>query len=355
MKSIDEQKEKLKFQKQIIKEINGGFFNRKEEIKGLYHYTSIRTLFEMLENDSFWVSKTRFSNDSSEERVFDFEDTNEALENDDNYMFCLSTQGDSLSQWRGYCHNGGVSIGLRLSNINMYSVLHKDYDDSKKYERIINAPLPIIYVESNSYCNPMSGRVSNPSDNKEQLLIWNHIKEQCSKKKISPYAFRPFIKSNVFIDEHEYRLLFPNQGGNLGQCIRFRTLKNDIKVPYIVVKVGDMAENYTKCVFDIKDITKDNLIKLANDNQPIIKIPQGSDQETIYYQVESAVNQCSNELACKISIECAGHLPISEIRVSPTYNRSILAEEISRYCKSKYWLRGVSVTYSTIPYIPPTE
>lgn len=54
-------------------------------------------------------------------------------------------------------------------------------------------------------------------------------------------------------------------------------------------------------------------------------------------------------------IHCEKHLPIRKIMVAPTYDRERTAEKIKRYCWSNYWLRDVDVTYSQIPFIPPSE
>ena len=39
----------------------------------IYHYTSMKILFDILEGDSFWVSNARFSNDATEEGLLPYE------------------------------------------------------------------------------------------------------------------------------------------------------------------------------------------------------------------------------------------------------------------------------------------
>lgn len=102
----------------------------------LYHYTTAAGLQGIVESKSFWTSDYRFLNDTSEFRygwkiVVDAIDRREAdmkqcssfawqtfelfLRNtDEAYAFVgsLTSQGDLLSQWRGYNRGRGFAIGF---------------------------------------------------------------------------------------------------------------------------------------------------------------------------------------------------------------------------------------------------
>ena len=99
----------------------------------LYHYCSTETFHSIVKNRSIWLSSLTQSNDSKEGAVILeilIELANEAdltlaaqgrLESAlrggfdffDGLGFCLSEEGDLLSQWRGYANDGtGVSIGF---------------------------------------------------------------------------------------------------------------------------------------------------------------------------------------------------------------------------------------------------
>lgn len=325
---------------------------------GLYHYTSITTLFSLLDSDSFWASSTRFSNDSSEQRVFPLSCLGQQALNDDNYMLCLSASRDCLSQWRGYCYHGGASLKFNMATPQDYSVLHTDYDVSKQYERITNAPIPVIYVPvPKKHCDK-----AEESENQQRLQHLEELWQRLTNFGVPLESLVPQFKDQKFQEEQELRLLFENTNNELASCIRFRTLKNNVKVPYIVVKIGDAAKNFTKCDFDIERYEKSPPDALIQDFvnckvSPIITIPQGSNQESIYYRMEKVVNQFNrdNTSGTVLRIQCAGHLPVEEIIVAPTYDRERKAEQIQRYCWSKYWLRNTKITCSEIPYIPPSE
>lgn len=323
---------------------------------GLFHYSSIATLFSMLDNDYFRVNGTRFSNDSSEERVFPLECTDGKPLNDDNYMFCLSENGDCLSQWRGYCYNGGAAMKLKLSEIQNYSVLHADFESSGEYELVRNIPIPIYYVTVPKMKRNSLANAQVKEYERKLIDVWNQLKDI----KLPMESLVAQFKNDKFQEEKELRLLFENYNDELSHCIRFHTLKNNVKVPYMLVKMGDVAEKYKGCGFDVSHFEgesgQDNLLNEYVLQGKNVRIPQGNDQASVYYRMERIINRFneSNE-SVDLMIECEGHLPVEEIIVAPTYDRERKAEQIQRYCWSKYWLRSVKISYSDIPYIPPSE
>ena len=78
--------------------------------QNLYHYTSLSILFKIIEGDALWFSNTRFSNDSSEEKMIDDNCIYFKRSTPDNYLFCFCGDSDQLSQWRGYCCNGEFQL-----------------------------------------------------------------------------------------------------------------------------------------------------------------------------------------------------------------------------------------------------
>jgi len=104
----------------------------------LYHYCSNDTFLSILRNSELWLSELTLSNDSMEgiwvrevlleecrernlspQALDDFaEKTAFLLEVFSAAGFCLSAEGDLLSQWRGYADNGaGVAIGFEPKTI----------------------------------------------------------------------------------------------------------------------------------------------------------------------------------------------------------------------------------------------
>lgn len=314
---------------------------KKEEKRSrkFFHYTSIPVLFNILENDSMWVSNTRFSNDGEEEKVLEKQNIRQS----DNYMACFCDKGDLLSQWRGYCSNGGASIEFELNSVQTYSILYSDYEKSGKYELVYNTPIPVIYV------NAFEQNI------KAALEIMRTICENDNKEieKMIPYW-----KNDKFKEERESRLVFVNADGRFSKCIRFRTLSNGAKVPYMIIKTGDIGLFSRNCQCFKIDLEYLKSRKDKEKNYDIV-IPEGNNQEQIFNEVNEIVNKFNkDEFLDKesyVRVYCAGHLPIKKIMLAPTYDRERLMEKVKRFCQSKYWLRNVEVVYSEIPYIPPSE
>ncbi len=299
-----------------------------------YHYTSLKVLFSILENDSFWISNVRFSNDDSEERL-----VKEYNENDD-YMICFCDGGDRLSQWRGYCHDGGAAIKFDIIEPMTWNVLHADYENSKKFERYENLPLPVIYV-----------RGLDKDSSKASDEMSTAIKRIDDANGISIEEMIPYLKNKDFIEERELRMAFVNSKGSLSQCIRFRSLENGVKIPYMIVKNGDIGKMLGNCMTNPNMFTDDILTKYKDEFRPIW-IEEGNNQEKVYFEMLNKVKEYKEKHGGSlIKIYCRGHLPIESITVAPTNDRNRIKEEIERFCKSKYWLRNVKVLTSQIPYM----
>lgn len=260
---------------------------------------------------------------------------------------CFSDKGDCLSQWRGYCFNGGAAIEFDIGFPRLYSVLHADNETSYKYELVHNTPFPVIYVDRELL-------------SRSKTTLSDQILSDSAEKKYDPWEAKdiiPYLKDRAFAEESEWRLMFSNHRGELSKCVRFRTLQDGVKVPYMIIKAGDLGKNLSGCAFDVSKFSDAELRFLREKGIYCITIPQGNNQESVYYKLEDLVNKhnLSQKGRMPIRIYCEGHLPIKRIIVAPTYDRERVAEKIKRYCWSNYWLRNVEVTYSSIPYIPPSE
>ena len=298
------------------------------------HYTSLPVLFSMLDKDECWISNVRFSNDASEELLLgDMRDVR------DDYIMCFCDSDDQLSQWRGYCHSGGASIEFYLHEPVNYSILWADYKEPTNYELYENRPLPVIYFPS----KPM---YSNILDFKIFVNGWRGN----NNEKIEFADILPYVKNNMFNEERELRMVFSNEEGKLDKCIRFRTLDNGVKVPYMVIKCGDIGKMLGKCDTDIIAIDDTYLQEKIENNRPIW-IEEGSDQKTIFLEVRDKVDKFLAGSNDTIKIFCRGHLPIMQIRVAPSNNQKRVIEQIKRFCRSKYWLSDVEIIPSEIPYV----
>lgn len=343
MKTFDD----LKIKRDWITDLRKNFYSPQKGPSHFYHYTSLPVLFSILEKDAMWVSGTRFSNDSSEEILLNNDAFYDINYRGDSFILCFSDKGDCLSQWRGYCFNGGAAIEFDIGSPRLYSVLHADNETSYKYELVHNTPFPVIYVDRELL-------------SRSKTTLSDQILSDSTEKKYDPWEAQdiiPYLKDRAFAEESEWRLMFGNHKGELSKCVRFRTLQDGVKVPYMIIKSGDLGKNLSGCMFDLGKYSDAELNLLREKGIYCITIPQGNDQESVYYKLEEVVNKhnLSQKGRIPIRIYCEGHLPIKRIIVAPTYDRERVAEKIKRYCWSNYWLRNVEVTYSSIPYIPPSE
>lgn len=312
--------------------------NNKSKIK--YHYAPLETVFKILETDSIRLTNSRFSNDESEEKMLDSKNKKIKEYNADNYIFCVCDEGDQLSQWRGYCPNGGASIGLSVDDIKGYSILFANSDI--ECVSSVNRAIPVVYADSKD-CETTYKRIESK------------LKEAEFDGKIDIEDIIPYIKNDRFYEEKESRIVFSNIDKEYDNCIRFRETENKILVPYILVKFGHAEKNIVSVKFDFSDKAIEEFIK--NRSNPVeIMIPQGSNQEKIYQTVKQKYIKMRNEdrfANPNMYIFCEGHLPVKKIFVAPTYDRDRTAESIKRFCKSRYWLSEVEVEASNIPFIPP--
>lgn len=124
----------------------------------LYHYCSNDTFLKIIGNSEIWLSELTLSNDSMEgawvrkvlleecrERnlsphaLDDFaEKATFLLEVFSAAGFCLSAEGDLLSQWRGYADNGaGVAIGFDRKTIEELCESTKEKGTGASLDRVV--------------------------------------------------------------------------------------------------------------------------------------------------------------------------------------------------------------------------
>lgn len=332
-----------------------------------FHYTSFAKLFDILEGDSFWASRSRFSNDKTEDRLFGPEWLKENNYYGDNYIVCFSSNGDALSQWRGYCPSGGVSIEFDIEREHIYTLPYSDKappgGSIGNQERYLNQPLPVIYCKPNKTDidgADFSGDIADVTVEYIKEFI-KRPDERDKWKNIELADMIPYIKNGYFYEESEARLVFDNSNSLLDKCVRFRKLNDGTMVPYIVVKYGDISRcgDFLGSTYTTDYIEKTVEEYMAPVKSPrTIVIPCGRDQAEVCREflkvLDAKKNHWEDNPDAKIHLLCDGHLPITKITVSPSVNQEYQREVIERYCRSKYWLHNVEVTCSLIPYLAPT-
>ena len=330
-----------KFFEDNIDHISLGLIKEIKPYVMLYHYTSLSKMFSILENDLLWLSSQNFTNDYSEGKLLGKKWLNDHKYNADNFIFCVSKEGNLLSQWRSYSKDDGAAIGFDISLIKRYSLLHTDFDKTKKYEYVDGIALPVLYISKESSlgdANPIIGRIGERLRNNSNYASTLRIND-----------FVPYIKNEAFHEEQEYRLLFSNSNGELSECIRFRELTNGTRIPYIEIKSGSIKESQKKLCMSKR---KYNNMKKNRNCPGVIVVPNYSNQDELCSTVREYVkNDAELQEEGEIRVFCDGRLPIRSIKIGPMPDNKRIKEQVEYYCKNKYWLRDVEVSVSDIPYV----
>jgi len=196
-----------------------------EPLQYLYHYTDANALHAILTRSEVWATQLGQMNDNSEGRHVreiakdillelstesgnqaDREALNEIAELVGEsrfvqrvYVFSLSENGDSLSQWRAYSPNGGFSLGInfeRLKNVCLdsgWSLNQCVYDDQEKL-RMIKTQINQVIQEHNHLPGTIYENVASEIEDK--------IRD-----------FETYFKHSSFSEEKEWRVIYkPNSG-----------------------------------------------------------------------------------------------------------------------------------------------
>ena len=204
-----------------------------------YHYCSVETFFKIISNKSIWLSDISKSNDSEEitwalkqctnylfdlmgeyqkslskEEITDedskkmFQEARDLIsfhinkEAERYWVLCLSDKKDDLGQWRGYSQDAsGVAIGLRAEYIARLvgdnaidDCDEKLHFDSVEYYK---------QFEVNSVFSQLNDNNKNISDMSKDEF-YSYIK----KIVVFSLIFAPYIKSDYFEDESEWRIAY---------------------------------------------------------------------------------------------------------------------------------------------------
>ncbi|MFC5862166.1 DUF2971 domain-containing protein [Acidicapsa dinghuensis] len=194
--------------------------------KPLFHYTTIAGLRGIIESRTMWATDARFLNDWSEvryiasiagsslERRRDLEpergDDLRALHAGLNrwvqshyrshgvYVCSLSENGNQLSQWRGYCPDGGgVSIGFDSVDLHTSLFLHgvvtvKVCYEAVRQQQIVDGILDHLLHDEISEAYMGAGRLESMQEEFLQLLSMS----------------APLLKHPGFKEEAEWRLIY---------------------------------------------------------------------------------------------------------------------------------------------------
>jgi hypothetical protein len=263
----------------------------------LYHYTSPAGLIGIIDTKEFWFTDSDFLNDASENTYFcdifktiindknlemkynfwintfvlsdkyldNFERVNLTNIRNYDYVASFAIDKDNLSLWNYYTKNPtriGYNLGIKpkefISNILV-----------EPYERLIEGKViydkqkqkEIIYSMINDYSN-----------------IYNLLKHTYQRrylfKKIRDNLmhFTIFMKSPVFSNENEYRIVLSNSSENKKQFTSFKE-NMGVFIPFITKKFD------TTCIEEIGisptnrlKFVEDSLVKFALEKELQVKV-----------------------------------------------------------------------------------
>lgn len=198
------------------------------EEKNLFHYTDVNGLLGMVKDKKLWMTNIHYQNDT-QEYYYAFKIIKKTIAEvypgllgekefdslipkniSGVFTFSLSEKKDLLSQWRGYCPDGGYSIGFERDYLN--KVIEKgqllvgrcmyDYNDQRDF--VIKYIVKIDFTDyAASISNPLPG----------QSITDKYAREIHNLKSLKRQTFNglnaaaALFKHPKFAEEKEWRLV----------------------------------------------------------------------------------------------------------------------------------------------------
>jgi len=178
----------------------------------------------------------------------------------DGLGFCLSSNGDLLSQWRGYADDAcGISIGFGVpylkslvqaesindSNFGLHAVKYKQVEHESEIGDIYTELRKLI--DAGAFKRPgMSGLLDTRSP--LRMVADDKAIEKANAQlilKLFELAPKQFtLKAQAFSEEKEWRLVSVIEGTNFDGC-EYRPSRNRV-IPYRTIKLDDLMLKGTK-------------------------------------------------------------------------------------------------------------
>jgi hypothetical protein len=261
----------------------------------LYHYCSNAAFISIIENKQIWASEFSLSNDVMEgkwireifrEYCQEKELASHSIEVLLTHLdflisrsgaagFCMSENGDLLSQWRAYADNGaGVSIGFskeylellgkhRQSNNEMFNAhLQKiEYEPERQKAVIAEYMEPIIQLavegalSRSTLASLLNEEQENKLSEKRRALIGRFI---------FFYFVLYALKNPAFAEEQEWRIISHLLDGSSHDSfgnMSFRAKENCI-VPYIPVSLENLSSApIAEVILGPKNLTPERFVE----------------------------------------------------------------------------------------------
>ena len=239
----------------------------------LYHYCPTASFHAIVESHSLWLSSLSLSNDTMEGKLvasaivrlrerdsFDEDDVRRIQDhigffekNIDGLGFCLSEDGDLLSQWRGYAENAtGVAIGFSVEYLKWlskaslgrtepgFTLQSIEYEPSA-HEALVEPTYSKVRQLIKDGTFKIPGLLDTIGMTDQELAA---IQERSASllqvfTPLIPQLFR--LKACAFREEREWRLLsYLIQYG--AEACSHRVIDNRI-VPYRKVELAELARS----------------------------------------------------------------------------------------------------------------
>lgn len=297
----------------------------KKNYETIYHYCSLDAFKQIVENKELWLTDAFHLNDKIElqwmaQKIKDTllllyknqsEDFKQKYEKSfeqlvDNYyrdyfteeqyyrmfVFCLSKNGDLLSQWRGYGDNGqGISIGFNVNTLlNMsayegvteplYTIGEIDYDKEAKKSKNYVAEFAKLYLF------PQLIEIDNANEENfisNSMAPFNTMFREMFKN-------ASLVKSPFFEEEQEVRLCFWDTLNCSGMCssekirisaVQYRT-KSNVLIPYVKMNFSEynfMDKLVSEIIIgpkcQVSESILQNLLRANDFNNVIVKKSNG--------------------------------------------------------------------------------
>ena len=225
----------------------------------LYHYTSLESFRGIVQSSTLWASHIRYLNDASEQRLMSdlvlqrieerLQDTTDSYhkkllelkaiaaspQDEDIYVISFSEDGgDSLSQWRGYGDNAGVSVGFSLAELRRQCMRFTTRAFKPPHNTGAAIPIKVQYIDpskreqSNGVIDALLNQVMNNPP------VGEFNPEQAFARRVSSFAAK--FKHAAFSDEREYRIIIFDLKGGPTPGIRVR---KSLLIPYVELDIRD--------------------------------------------------------------------------------------------------------------------
>jgi Protein of unknown function (DUF2971) len=241
----------------------------------LFHYCSNATLVSILEKKEIWAAQLALSNDAMEgkwirevfiryckDKQVSDSDQNRLLEHLDFVIsmagyagFCMSEEGDLLSQWRAYADNGaGASIGFGHQYFEELGNTKRDRNDEfsahlTKVEYDLENQKKLIAEHSDEILKLVEdGALRTPTllDSQEDTQKWQQNFRQMGLRFMFFFFFLFELKNPAFAEEREWRIIshiiHTKRDATLAQLAKmeFKPLKDRI-VPFVKIPLEPLS------------------------------------------------------------------------------------------------------------------